>query len=134
MSNAWDAQLYRRLRPALQAAGAHLVPGRYRGLEIFPQPGQPGVLPLDRPGVAGADRRPCASVVVTHPAGSGPTGEARIPLPRHQQVVADSQAQCHGGPHAGPQTASAATVSLESGRPRALHRQPAPGIVDPANP
>jgi hypothetical protein len=41
--------------------------------------------------------------------------EIRIPLPRCQQVVLDSEALYHGGYHAGPQTRYAAIVSVESG-------------------
>lgn len=43
-------------------------------------------------------------------------GEIRIPLPRYQQVVVDSEALYHGGHHAGPQTRYAVIVSVESGR------------------
>jgi hypothetical protein len=42
-------------------------------------------------------------------------GEVRIPLPRYQQAVVDSEALYHGGFHAGPQTRYAAIVSVESG-------------------
>jgi hypothetical protein len=41
-------------------------------------------------------------------------GEVRIPLPRYQQVVVDSEALYHGGYHAGPGTRYAVIVSVES--------------------
>ncbi len=56
-----------------------------------------------------------ASVLVIRQAEFDRKREARIPLPRYQQVVADSEALYHGGFHAGPQTRYAAIVSVESG-------------------
>ena len=56
-----------------------------------------------------------ASVLVTRPAEFDRKGEARIPLPRYQQVVIDSEALYHGGYHAGPRTRYAAIASVESG-------------------
>jgi len=56
-----------------------------------------------------------ASVLVVRPAEFDRKAEARIPLPRCQQVVLDSEALHHGGFHAGPQTRYAAIVSVESG-------------------
>ena len=56
-----------------------------------------------------------ASVLVLRPAEFDRKAEARIPLPRYQQVVVDSQALYHGGYHAGPQTLYAVIVSVESG-------------------
>jgi hypothetical protein len=56
-----------------------------------------------------------ASMLVIRPAEFDRKGEARIPLPRYQQVVVDSEALYHGGFHAGPQMRYAAIVSVESG-------------------
>jgi hypothetical protein len=56
-----------------------------------------------------------ASVLVIRPAEFDRKGEARIPLPRCQQVVPDSEALHHGGYHAGPQMRYAVIVSVESG-------------------
>jgi hypothetical protein len=56
-----------------------------------------------------------ASVRVIRPAEFDRKTEARILLPRHQQVVVDSEALYHGGYHAGPQTRYAVIVSVESG-------------------
>jgi hypothetical protein len=56
-----------------------------------------------------------ASVLVLRPAEFDRKKEARIPLPRYQQVVVDSEALYHGGFHAGPQTRYAIIVSVESG-------------------
>ena len=56
-----------------------------------------------------------ASMLVIRPAEFDRRGEARIPLPRYQQVVVDSEALYHGGFHAGPQMRYAAIVSVESG-------------------
>ena len=56
-----------------------------------------------------------ASLLVVRPAEFDRKGEVRIPLPRDQQVVLDSQALYHGGYHAGPNTRYAVIVSVESG-------------------
>lgn len=56
-----------------------------------------------------------ASVLVVRPAEFDRKGETRIPLPRYQQVVLDSEALYHGGYHAGPQKRYAVIVSVESG-------------------
>ena len=56
-----------------------------------------------------------ASVLVVRPAEFDRKGETRIPLPRYQQVVVDSEALYHGGYHAGPQKRYAVIVSVESG-------------------
>ena len=45
-----------------------------------------------------------ASVLVIRPAEFDRKAEARIPLPRYQQVVIDSEARYHGGYYAGPHT------------------------------
>ncbi len=55
-----------------------------------------------------------ASMLVIRPAEFDRKGEIRIPLPRYQQVVLDSEALYHGGYHAGPQTRYAVIVSVES--------------------
>jgi hypothetical protein len=56
-----------------------------------------------------------SSLLVVRPAEFDRKAEARIPLPRNQQVVLDSEALYHGGFHAGPHTRYAAIVSVESG-------------------
>jgi len=56
-----------------------------------------------------------ASVLVIRPAEFDRKAEARILLPRYQQVVVDSEALYHGGYHAGPRTRYAVIVSVESG-------------------
>ncbi len=56
-----------------------------------------------------------ASVLVVRPAEFDRKNETRIPLPRYQQVVLDSEALYHGGYHAGPQSRHAVIVSVESG-------------------
>ena len=56
-----------------------------------------------------------ASVLVIRRAEFDRKREARIPLPRYQQVVVDSQALYHGGYHAGPRTRYAVIASVESG-------------------
>ena len=56
-----------------------------------------------------------ASVLVMRAAEFDRKGEIRIPLPRYQQVVVDSEALYHGGYHAGPQNRYAVIVSVESG-------------------
>ena len=56
-----------------------------------------------------------SSLLVVRPAEFDRKAEARIPLPRNQQVVLDSEARYHGGFHAGPHTRYAAIVSVESG-------------------
>ena len=56
-----------------------------------------------------------ASVLVLRPAEFDRKAETRIPLPRSQQVVLDSEALYHGGYHAGPQTRYAVIASVESG-------------------
>jgi hypothetical protein len=56
-----------------------------------------------------------ASMLVLRPAEFDRKAEARIPLPRYQQVVIDSEALYHGGYHAGQNTRYAVIVSVESG-------------------
>lgn len=56
-----------------------------------------------------------ASALVIRPAEFDRKEEKRIPLPRYQQVVIDSEALYHGGYHAGPQMRYAVIVSVESG-------------------
>jgi hypothetical protein len=56
-----------------------------------------------------------ASVLVLRPAEFDLKADTRIPLPRSQQVVPDSEALYHGGYHAGPQARYAVIVSVESG-------------------
>jgi hypothetical protein len=56
-----------------------------------------------------------ASVLALRPAEFDRKGEIRIPLPRYQQVVVDSEGLYHGGHHAGPQNRYAVIVSVESG-------------------
>jgi hypothetical protein len=56
-----------------------------------------------------------ASQLVIRPAEFDRKGEVRIPLPRYQQVVLDSEALYHGGYHAGKQARYAVIVSVESG-------------------
>jgi hypothetical protein len=56
-----------------------------------------------------------ASVLVMRPAEFDHKGEVRVPLPRYQQVVVDSEALYHGGFHPGPQTRYAVIASVESG-------------------
>jgi hypothetical protein len=55
------------------------------------------------------------SVLVLRPAEFDRKGEVRIPLPRFQQVVLDSEALYHGGYHAGSRTRYAVIASVESG-------------------
>jgi hypothetical protein len=55
-----------------------------------------------------------ASMLVMRPAEFDRKGEIRIPLPRYQQVVIDSEALNHGGYHAGTKTQYAVIVSVES--------------------
>jgi hypothetical protein len=55
-----------------------------------------------------------ASILVIRPAEFDRKNEIRIPLPRYQQVVLDSEALYHGGYHAGPQTRYAVIVSVEN--------------------
>jgi hypothetical protein len=55
-----------------------------------------------------------ASTLVIRPAEFDRKKETRIPLPRYQQVVLDSEALYHGGYHTGPQKRYAVIVSVES--------------------
>jgi hypothetical protein len=55
------------------------------------------------------------SLLVVRSAEFDRKNETRIPLPRYQQVVIDSEALYHGGYHVGPHTRYAAIVSVESG-------------------
>jgi hypothetical protein len=57
------------------------------------------------------------STLLVRPAEFDHKREIRVPLPRYQQVVIDSEALYHGGYHAGPRTRYAAIVSVESGPP-----------------
>lgn len=56
-----------------------------------------------------------ASMLVMRPAEFDRKAEVRIPLPRYQQVIIDSEALFHGGYHAGKTTRYAVIVSVESG-------------------
>ncbi len=56
-----------------------------------------------------------ASMLVIRPAEFDRKAEVRIPLPRCQQVVLDSEALYHGGCHAGRKKRYAVIVSVESG-------------------
>ncbi len=56
-----------------------------------------------------------ASALVLRPEPFDRGREVRVPLPRYQQVVVDSEQLWHGGHHAGPHTRYAVIVSCESG-------------------
>jgi hypothetical protein len=58
-----------------------------------------------------------ASMLVMRPAEFDRKAEVRIPLPRYQQVVIDSEALFHGGYHPGKTTRYAVIASVESGPP-----------------